>query len=88
MEEALQIEGNYPSLEYLLYPARHGTYKTGRGRNVREHEYKNPGEEELLEICKKRGIRAEGPVFGPLKYEVEGAQRRAGFAAMARRGWW
>ncbi len=83
--EVLKNDDAYPALRYLEYPAQEGTYKTGRGRNVRVHEYENPGQEELLEVCRKRDIRAN--VGRELKYSVEGAGRRAGFAALARRGW-
>ncbi|KZV64072.1 hypothetical protein PENSPDRAFT_588930 [Peniophora sp. CONT] len=84
---ALQVEGSFPSLRTLLYTAKHGTYKTGRGRNVREHEHENPGENELLEAAHTRGI---WPSAGSeLEYKVEGAQRRAGIiAARSRYGGW
>lgn len=73
----------FPALCHLSYPAESGTYKTGRGRNVRVNTYENPWEDELLAIAGKRGIRAS--VAYELEYKVEGAQRRAGFAAMGRR---
>lgn len=85
LAEALNKDGSFPALRHLEYPGKEGTYKTGRGRNVRVHEYENPGDVELLQAAKRRGICAS--VGYELNYKVEGAQRRAGFAAVARRGW-
>ncbi|KAI0084917.1 hypothetical protein BDY19DRAFT_1023176 [Irpex rosettiformis] len=83
--KVLENAENYSSLRWLKCPARQGTYKTGRGRNVRVHEHENPGEDEPVKACRKRDIRAN--VADVSKYEVEGAQKRAGFATLARRGW-
>lgn len=87
LASALKVEEMFPSLQTLRYTAKHGTYKTGRGRNVREHKYENAGEKELLEAAHKRGI---WPSVGiELEYKVEGAQRRAGIiAARSRGGGW
>ena len=41
---------------------------------------------ELEEAAKKKGVWAE-LVSRDLEYKVEGAQRRAGFAAMGERGY-
>ncbi|VDC06153.1 unnamed protein product [Peniophora sp. CBMAI 1063] len=87
LANALQVEGSFPSLRSLRYTAQHGTYKTGRGRNVREHEYENSGETELLQAARERGIWASAGT--ELEYKVEGAQRRAGIiAARGRYGGW
>ncbi len=51
------------------------------------HEYENVGAKELEAAAKKKGVWAE-LVSRDLKYKVEGAQRRAGFAAMGRWGYW
>ena len=83
----LQVEGSFPSLQRVYYTAQHGTYKTGRGRNVREHEYENPGEKELSKAARERGVWASKGT--ELEYKVEGAQRRAGIiAARSRYGGW
>lgn len=87
LAEALNRENSFPSLRRLSYPGERGTYKTGRGRNVRVHEYENVGAKELEEAARKKGVWAE-LVSRDLEYKVEGAQRRAGFAAMGRRGYW
>ncbi len=50
------------------------------------HEYENVGAKEL-EPAAKKGVWAE-LVSRDLEYKVDGAQRRAGFAAMGRRGYW
>jgi hypothetical protein len=85
---ALATPGTYPTLADVRYPAQMGTYKTGRGANVREHEYENDGERELRAACAARSPPVWASVSHELKYEVEGAQRRAGFAAMAARRRW
>lgn len=82
---ALKKPNTFPALWHLAYPGKSGTYKTGRGRNVRVHEYENIGEDELCEAARERGLRVS--TAHELEYKVEGAQRRAGFAAMSRRGW-
>ncbi|KAK0191859.1 hypothetical protein F5146DRAFT_1037492 [Armillaria mellea] len=87
LAEALNWENSFPSLRRLSYPGERGTYKTGRGRNVRVHEYENVGAKELEEAARKKGVWAE-LVSRDLEYKVEGAQRRAGFAAMGKRGYW
>ncbi|PBK88221.1 hypothetical protein ARMGADRAFT_1084866 [Armillaria gallica] len=84
---ALNRADSFPALRRLSYPGERGTYKTGRGRNVRVHEYENVGAKELEETAKKKGVWAE-LVSRDLEYKVEGAQRRVGFAAMGRRGYW
>ena len=81
--EALLKSENYRALKQLGYPAQ----RPRRRRNVQGNKpaKRASGEEELLKACRARNISAYiAPV---LKYEVEGAQKRAGFAAMARRGW-
>lgn len=85
--EPIELIKPFPSLRHLHYPARSGTYNVGRGRNARREEYENPFEDELLEKAKQRGIWANRGTA--LEYKVEGAQRRAGFAAYGRRygGW-
>lgn len=82
---ALNKSDTFPALRHLAYPGKSGTYKTGRGRNVRVHEYENVGEDELRKAAGVRGVRCF--TADELEYKVEGAQRRAGFAAMGRRGW-
>lgn len=82
---ALEKPDTFPALRHLAYPGQSGTYKTGRGRNVRVHNYENVGEDELRKVAGGRGLRLS--VADDLEYKVEGAQRRAGFAAMGRRGW-
>ncbi|RDB19563.1 hypothetical protein Hypma_013373 [Hypsizygus marmoreus] len=82
---ALVQPDSFPALRSLGYPGQSGTYKTGRGRNVREHEYENPGQEELLKAARERNIHAY--IASDLEYKAEGAQRRAGIIAARRRGW-
>ncbi|RDB19564.1 hypothetical protein Hypma_013372 [Hypsizygus marmoreus] len=84
--KALSEPDTFPALHTLAYPGKTGTYKTGRGPNVREHKHENPGEDELVKAARERNIRVY--IADNLEYKVEGAQRRAGFAAMGRRGWY
>ncbi|KAK0229584.1 hypothetical protein EDD85DRAFT_939860 [Armillaria nabsnona] len=51
--EAVNRVDSFPPLRKLSYPGERGTYKTGRGRNVRVHEYENVGAKELEETAKK-----------------------------------
>ncbi|KAG6818409.1 hypothetical protein H0H93_005204 [Arthromyces matolae] len=83
--KALAQPESFPALRNLSYPGQKGTFKTGRGKNVRVHEYENKGEEALKKAASERNIRVD--VASDLEYKVEGAQRRAAFAAMGRRGW-
>ncbi|KAK0439284.1 uncharacterized protein EV420DRAFT_1584372, partial [Desarmillaria tabescens] len=85
--EALNRDDSFPALRWLSYPGERGTYKTGRGRNVHVHEYESVRTKELEEAARKKGVRTE-LAWRDLEYKVEGSQRRAGFAAMSRRGYW
>ncbi|KAK0229583.1 hypothetical protein EDD85DRAFT_794068 [Armillaria nabsnona] len=56
--EALNREDSFPALRRLSYLGERGTCKTGRGRNVRVHEYENVGAKELEAAAKKKGVWA------------------------------
>ena len=86
LAEALNRKGSFPSLSDLTVPGKTGTYKTGRGRNVREHSHEIPGEEELRRATQNKGRYIRLMVeSGNLEYKIDGAQRRAGFSAQPRR---
>ncbi|EIN09134.1 hypothetical protein PUNSTDRAFT_120540 [Punctularia strigosozonata HHB-11173 SS5] len=87
LADALNVEGSFPALRTIEYPAPREMHKTGRRRNVREHGHEDAYEDELRAAAGKRSISCW--VGHALEYKVEGAQRRAGMAAMGRKygGW-